>query len=523
MELKDIINSSMTKIVIERLLPVEISETANNKLLPKEQGSSLLNVCLYPNKIEKEYYVPMVRGGSKHWRNFYGNNVFSRTESEDIKIGVTRGIDGFTYEEVVDHFNSVKREITKAVGTSNFILVFEIDEILAQWSTIPNAVEAYLKPIFTNHYILISELYEPTMGQIDGLFNMYETVPTVQVSVQNTQEWPDVFDKYDFKPKGMFIYNTNFAIKKDKIKSMYESVLDNYNIHLLDPVPGFWNQIISFKGNNKPRNEQLQKIQSVLEKDTYEKLFVSIHNKPRTYRIRHLADLDKHNLLDRGVWSLGFDSKVPYIWGNKRDLDMQFLIKYQDVLPKGYDGVNDLSPQSGFIIQDSEIEKDPWYAPIEWCGKYKWWFVVETTGYHRVDTTWKTEEAYQNAISTLRSDIGIYCLDKTLISEKTFKVFASGMMPIIIDTSGIVDFIEELGFKLPWCRDLDYDHLETFDERSAKCVKQFLHIMDKPTPQHYKDAVIHNFKHMYSDQTLVDVMYKPLYKIIEHDKNRKNT
>jgi hypothetical protein len=268
----------MTKIVIERLLPVEISESANNGLLPKEQGSSLLNICCYPDEIENDYYVPMMRGGSKHWRNFYGNNVFSRTDVDDIKIGITRGTEGFTYEEVVDHFNKVKREITKAVGTSDFILVFEIDEILTQWSTIPNAVEAYLKPIFTNHYIMVSEMYEPTMGQIDGLFNMFENIPAVQLSVQNTQEWPDVFDKYDFKPKGMFIYNTNFAIKKERIKSMYTSVLDDYNIHLLDPAPGFWNYIVSFKGNNKPRDEQLQKIESVLEKDTDEKLFISIQN-----------------------------------------------------------------------------------------------------------------------------------------------------------------------------------------------------------------------------------------------------
>ena len=519
MELTEVINSSMTTIVIERLFPANITESSNNKLLPKEQGSSLVNICCYPNQINEEYYVPMVRGGSKHWRNFYGNNVFKKVDLKNIKIAETRGAEGFTFDEVIDNYNSVKREITKKIGTSDFIIVFEIDEILTQWSTIPNAVEAYLKPILTKHYVLVSELYEPTLGQIDGLFNMYENLPTLQKSVVNTKEWPDVFDEYNFKPKGMFIYHTNFAVNKKRIRHMYESILSEYNIHVLDPAPGFWNQIVSFKGNHWDRNAHLEKIKRVLKENNYEKLFISMHNKPRTYRIRHLADLDKHDLLKRGDWSLGYDKSKPYVWGNKRLLDIKFLTKYDNVLPKGYDGINTLDSKSGFIVQDSEIEKDPWYSPKEWCGKYKWWFVVETTGYHRVDTMWATENAYQEALSKIRTEIGIYSLDKTLISEKTFKVFAAGMIPIIIDTSGIVDDIEAMGFQLPWCRDLAYDHLPSFEERSKKCVEEFLKIMDSPLPENYKEAIIHNYNHMFDNDALVSNMLRPLYKILDYDKN----
>ena len=515
MEITLVINSSMTTIVIERLLPTTITETANDKLLPKEQGSSLLNICCYPDK-KSDKFVSSLQGPYR-WRNFFCNNVFKRVNVPDIKIGEIRGAEGFTYDEVIDSFNSVKREITKKINTSDFILVFEIDEILTQWTTIPNAVDSYLKPIFTNHYILVSELHEPTLGQIDGLFNMYETQPYIQKSVRNTQEWPDVFDQYGFKPKGMFIYHTNFAVKKKRIRYMYEETLKDYNIHLLDPAPGFWNQIVSFRGNHPVDPNALEKIQKVLDGNNYEKLFMSMHNKPRTYRVKHLADLDKHNLLKRGDWSLAYEPSKPYIWGNKRHLDIRFITKYQNILPKAYDSDNRTKGGVGFLAQDDILEKDAWYAPTEWCGKYKWWFVVETTGYHRVDTMWKTDQAYYDAISRIRTDIGIYCLDKTLISEKTFKVFACGMIPIVIDTSGIVDDIEDLGFKLPWCRDLNYDHLETFEERSEHCINEFTKIMDKPLPQNYKDAVIHNYKHLHNDEALVENMFKPLYKILDYE------
>lgn len=179
--------------------------------------------------------------------------------------------------------------------------------------------------------------------------------------------------------------------------------------------------------------------------------FIPVH-KPRDIRLEVLEQVDQAGLLEQCAWSLYLTDDDTGTYGNfsnspnlsssrwKTAPTHPFVKRHRAQLPK--------------VLDKIETFAECLPLSIEHHGKYKWHVACET---------------YQ---------------DRFFVSEKTFKCFIGGHVPLTVAPAGFNKFLTELGFVMPG----DYDKLSGNDR-----VHAIVEIM-KHDKTDYTDVAEHNFK-----------------------------
>ena len=184
---------------------------------------------------------------------------------------------------------------------------------------------------------------------------------------------------------------------------------------------------------------------------TDKKLAIVPIHKPRTFRLDLLEALDQAGLLDYCDWSLWFNtgdvgeignfSQSPNVSARRwsEQIHHPFVQKHWHLLPKPLDYIESIE------------ECVPLHK--QYHGKYKWHIVCET---------------YMNLF---------------FATEKTFKAFVAGHIPLTVAPAGFNSLLEKIGFVMPG----DYDSLSG-QHRISKIIETL-----KNDHTDYTEVAKHNY------------------------------
>ncbi len=208
--------------------------------------------------------------------------------------------------------------------------------------------------------------------------------------------------------------------------------------------------------------------------------------KPRKHRIELLAHLDKSSILKNIDWSLGIEAN-------------QFMNKFIDV--KSVNPLSELSLNATTFLSKYKFPKEldftdtwklsgspfdgtPTLPSQEWMNKFK--FIVCSETY------------IGNEIEPIMGGCAF-------VSEKTFKSFLYGAVPIIHGGKGSTDHVVSLGFKT---------QINGYDESSMEDIERVLrYVIDNPFTD--KSAILHNFNRITDLEFLCSLIQQPLLKIAD--------
>ena len=187
-------------------------------------------------------------------------------------------------------------------------------------------------------------------------------------------------------------------------------------------------------------------------------------HKPRAIRLDMLGAIDDSGLLSQCEWSLWFNSGADgepgsFSWSPNVSAsrwsdagEHPFIKKYSHLLPKQLDYI------------DTFADCLPMHT--QYHGKFKWHVVCETY------------------------------MDRYFTTEKTFKAFIAGHIPLTVAKAGFNSILEGMGFKLPG----NYDHLRP-QERIQKIIEMLKH-----DTTDYADVAEHNYNLITSVDKVSDIM-----------------
>ena len=339
----------MQHIVIEIALPRDRQKPKNTDLTLGPGIGSLVGLKYLPEDFSMEF--------KQKFRNAidlqnFKTNFLQRHPDPYVHICEMRGLEGYDIEEINENREEVYNDIFKKYGKDTKI-IFHIDEHLTQWKFFPLAGHI-AKQFFEENITMFGFIFEPNFGMIECELN---SESTRGFKVPNVEHFTYLFRDHNIMPKELLIYNANHAVNRSEIRCVYEKYFDRYNMKIMEPSPTFW-YLTAAGISNAPYFRDSNLLQSKLDdidmvyskEHKFTKTFNCLNNKPRTYRIQFLADLDEQRLLDDTEWSLGFSSKNKFNWGDKRKLPMSFLAKYEDMLPKAIeDDVSGTDTNDGFL------------------------------------------------------------------------------------------------------------------------------------------------------------------------------
>ena len=524
----------MQQIVIEIALPRDRKVTKNPDIALAPGIATLVGLQLLPEKATEAF--------AKKYQNIidlqnFTTNFLQRYPDPNVHICEMRGIEGYDIEDINDNREKIYNEIYEKYGKDTKV-IFHIDEHLIQWKYIPFASHT-LKKFLEENITMYGFVFEPNMGMIETELNAQSTRG---FGLLNITHFTYVLRDHNIMPKEMLVYNCNHAVNRKEIRDVYEKYFNRYNIKILEPSPTFW-YLTAACISNEPYlrdstilQQKLDTIEQIYSnhEHSYRKTFNCLNNKPRTYRIQFLAHLDEYNLLDDTEWSLGLNTKGKFNWGDKRKLPMDFLAKYNHLFPKAIENdIADADINDGFLDMASQKQQhgeyatatkmegrqlfiDPFFTYHGMLGQIKYSLVTETYGYHLVDEHWSDEKHKQFMNSPVPDDFPIWDFDRTLLSEKTFKMIACGIPTFCIDTRYTSEHFKELGFKFPWADMAEYDHIRKFNKRSKKLASE-LHRFQTIDSKQFVQSIQHNTELFFNSERIAEEMYKPFYSWLEND------
>ncbi len=217
------------------------------------------------------------------------------------------------------------------------------------------------------------------------------------------------------------------------------------------------------------------------------------NRKPRPNRVRLLAELDKHSLLDNMDWSLAYN---PAPTGTKNDYGKIMLsptnAQFNNILQQDASLDKFLTKYSWprvFV----ELGNPTYTISKEWIGKYKWYI---------------STEAYDD--STEKNSFGFL----NFISEKTMKAFYIGAYPIILGNAGMHQHLKNLGLKMKEC---EYDLYEG-QSRIPHIVEFVKQLNDSDW---YLEEILYNFDTVTDPQWMINLTVKTLDSITNCIRLRK--
>ena len=117
--------------------------------------------------------------------------------------------------------------------------------------------------------------------------------------------------------------------------------------------------------------------------------------------------------------------------------------------------------------------------------------------------------------SKIPDDFPVWDFDRTLLSEKTFKMIACGIPAFCMDTRYTVEHFKQLGFKFPWADMAEYDNVRKFNKRSKKLVSELHKFKDIDTKQ-FVEAIQYNTELFFDSKRIAEEMYKPFYEWVNN-------
>lgn len=202
-----------------------------------------------------------------------------------------------------------------------------------------------------------------------------------------------------------------------------------------------------------------------------QKLFTCFNRAPRPHRAKLLAEMLKHNLVNRAYYSFEgtFTSNKLPVWATEQPI----LEKYKHLLPLRLDITEDTVNPAGFTDQDLSYHLNSYFS------------LVTETGFYFT--------------SLAQSSI--------FISEKTFRPICYKHPFIIVSRPGTLAALKDAGYKTfsPWI-DESYDTIMDDDKRLAAIVKEVL-LLSKFTESDWvqwqekvKPVIEHNYR-VFKDKT----------------------
>ena len=216
--------------------------------------------------------------------------------------------------------------------------------------------------------------------------------------------------------------------------------------------------------------------------------------KVRPVRLFTLALMDEANLLDKTDWSLvGRREDGTSVSWEEKNIQVDWEEEFSNY---GLQDVEEFDTKVNNFIEGRKQEL-PKYLPSlgndvmsfinfpeEYIGKYDWSITVETLPGHRIP--------YANGL------LGA-------VTEKVFKCFAVGTMPLMISEQGSEKYLNSIGFKV---YDTGTDHMRNFT-RAKGIVDQFKHIQENNIKPDIDD-VMHNATLMVDKEFLCSKITGPI-------------
>lgn len=202
--------------------------------------------------------------------------------------------------------------------------------------------------------------------------------------------------------------------------------------------------------------------------------------KPRLYRLKLLTRLYSQGLLDHMEWSLvnrhfstepssAPDRDRPIILVEREDITQQTLSRLSQ---EEYDVYNTICEQYTIprIYSPIHTTHDQHTLPDEDFAKYAWLLSVETG--------FGNEFKLNNKIGKI-----------SFLTEKTYKAFVQGCMPLTLCDDSVYSYLTSLGFKVD---SHDIDMYNDSEEKLTHMVETCKNIIENNVVPD-KDDIIHNF------------------------------
>lgn len=351
------------------------------------------------------------------------------TLPDDLRIAELYGSNGISFSDLPDHTDK------------NIVL-----EISIQWLTrIPISK---LKYITDNFHLMLTDFED------GGQFANSKLGEYMMLN--------------KFIPKKTIFYATSSS-----------NIVGNTDLNIQHLHIPYWLFHVGTKSHKFHANNKQQYLDQI-NCSVYTNNILFMNFKPRLYRMKMLLKLFEHGLLDRIDWSLidGVPSTIKNTTdehdriieiGNNSFLHTQnsprLTSHEQDLLTQFNHAYTFPRIHSPITTMHSILS-----SPPEDFAKYSWLLSIET--------------GYGNEFP-LRYGMG----NISFITEKTYRAFTQGSMPIILCDTNSYQYLTELGFQVD---NLDLDCYTNSDEKLSQTVKRIEHILDNnivPEPK----KLAHNF------------------------------
>lgn len=212
------------------------------------------------------------------------------------------------------------------------------------------------------------------------------------------------------------------------------------------------------------------------------KFCLSPNRKPRPNRVKLLAELDNHNLLDNMDWSLAYN---PIPTGTKSDYGKILLsptnAQFNNILHQDH-SLDKFLKKYSWPRVFKELGNLTYTISNDWIGKYKWYI---------------SAEAYDD--SSEKNSFGFL----NIVTEKTMKAFYIGAYPIILGNVGMHQHLKNLGLKMKEC---EYDLYEG-QSRIPHIVEFVKQLNDRDW---YLEEILYNFDTVTDPQWVINLTVKAL-------------
>lgn len=267
-----------------------------------------------------------------------------------------------------------------------------------------------LKEILENHKVILSDFYE------SGLF----FTGMIQGSDPDRADILKLIRSENIKPRELYLLGSDYLMRD----------LPEHNIYQLRS--NFWPLFVVLSSNSLLRtilDPKFRNSQTQIIREKHKKFGIFLNRKARMNRIELLDNLDKRELLDHMDWSLWYDptgqhqstthvtnNAAEWITDNSNPEIAGFLRRHR--LPRILGEIGDTDGQAvAFTAHSTD----------NYLGRYHYNVVAET-----------------HSVACNAGSFGHF----SHVTEKTYKAFYAGAMPLILGSQNMEKHLAQQGFVL---------------------------------------------------------------------------
>lgn len=392
--------------------------------------------------------------------HFVGNSKSRVHTYEEFNSAQRRDVNIFS-EKLSKDLNCQLEDISigKFYGTKGL----DLDQLLVLGSNIENLVVELSPEHFNNVALKSKHKLKLLLENYNVLISDFEECGTLYGPGSPTLV--QIIANLNIKPKKLFLAGGCFQMTDYPALNIFKIDFD-YWLLATALADNFYSAAIFDKSYK-------QQLLDILAKEPKNFCVVPIL-KPRIPRLKLLAYLDKISILEKCDWSCGYNLSIILSYSPKNiqtlsKEETEFLSKYK--FPKLFENLD--TTWTGLVSPNTV-----------WFNKYKFYVSAETY----------MGNEYQNEMG----QIGF-------ISEKTYRSFLIGSMPIVYGAVGANDYLRSLGFKTACTNINNTNILDVSNILLGKSNNSEYNVRD----------IQHNFDLITNKQFLVKQVVQPLNKIAE--------